>query len=125
MGTIVMIKADAADGFDSVRRAGYAWPRDGMRVELVDDEGDTAATADAPMKVGTKTLAILKADPRILINAAESLGEVTAMKSDLESTKAELTSTKAELESTKAELRVAVEKVAELTARLESKPAKK
>ena len=88
------VNAVARDGFIDRRRAGEAWPRAAGNfrevVVLEQDDDPPGRVAEGEFAIGRKTFEILKADPEIFVDSANSAAADDAEKVALKARIAEL-----------------------------------
>src|SRR5262245_9968288 len=77
---MVVVRCQAAAGFDGCFRAGRKWAAAGEEVELIDQDDDRPTGDGKPFGVGKKTLAALRADHRFAINADGALDELVSLR---------------------------------------------
>lgn len=93
----IIIKCQAAPGFDGVFRAGRKWPAAGLEVETISAADDVEAEQGGVLKIGTKTLAALEGDPRFSFGIAGTIGEIEKVRAENEDLKARVAELEAKL----------------------------
>ena len=124
MSQIYVVRATLVNGQPFYCRAGRGWTQEGTEIEVLDQEDDPMvpnkmpglpAVAD-PKRVGRKSFAVLKKDPRISIQAAGGDEALLASVPELE---ARLSASEKRADDLAAQLVDAKKINADLTAKLE------
>lgn len=86
----LMIRSMPPEGFTDRRRAGRAWPRAGVAVEVIDGDEDGPPPVEGEvLKIGRKTLEALRGDAFITVGV-EDLDEVPRLKARIAELEAQL-----------------------------------